>query len=216
MAPIAAKPGRSLAMRSQHIGRLPTHRWTALIGATMGVMTLWLTGVAWGEKAGKETTLALSSLKPKCALRIEGGVDFGRTWLDCGFGRYFVAHPSNLAGHVTITTPAQALELVRLFSAPERRHIFTDIEDVEVTPAKEDGWYELQEEQFRQHGVPASVVEVQGEQGSTRSFRIKRTVFWTATKSLYELTQVVTPDGFVQVTDRRLLDSDPRRLGMSY
>jgi hypothetical protein len=59
----------SRAMRSDDIGRLRTHRWSALFAATMGVMTLWLTGVAWGEKTGKEATLALSSLEPKCGLR---------------------------------------------------------------------------------------------------------------------------------------------------
>jgi hypothetical protein len=191
------------------------HRVCALSVAIAAVTSASLSTNALGS-AEKHLGLVVSSLEPQCTLSLEGGVDFGRVWLTCRGQRYYIAHPSNLAGHVRIVTPAQAMELVRLFSAAERVHVFTDIEDVEVTPAKEDGWLELQEDKFRQCCVPAQVVEVPAAPGGVRSFRVKRTVFWTATEHLYELTQVVTIDGFVIASDRRLLVIDPRQLGMSY
>jgi len=156
----------------------------------------------------------LTSLKPKCHLEVEGDLDSGRVWLDCKCDRTLVADRSSLARHVEVKTASQALELVRLFSGAEREHLFTEFGEVEVEPASQGGWFQLEEKKFKRCCVAAQVVEVTGQE--VRSFRVKRTLFVAITKSLYEVTEVVTEDGLVVVTERRLLTEDPRSLGMTF
>jgi hypothetical protein len=60
----------------------------------------------------------VSFLMPGCRLETTEGADWHRVFVNCGNGPHLLSEPSSLMWHVRIRTPEQALELVRLFTAP--------------------------------------------------------------------------------------------------
>jgi len=90
--------------------------------------------------AGTDEAYHLSSLLPGCSL--------GKRWvglfqvkpeamfLTCDGVSTLVTDPNNFAGHVHITTPAQALEYVRFFSNPDTYQLFDLNGMVELVPGK--------------------------------------------------------------------------------
>src|SRR5262245_28778580 len=83
--------------------------------------------------------LRLTSLLSPCFLQTRW-IDIvppGETvMLTCGEAEFLVLSPSNLFGHVAINTPSNALEFVRLFTAPDSYQYFDLGGMVELVPGK--------------------------------------------------------------------------------
>lgn len=175
--------------------------------------------------ATEHDDLFLSSVKPNCHLEKSW---FGivqvlpeAVWLECSGVRFLVTAPNNLVSHVTIHTPAQALEYVRFFTSSNSYRYFDLGGMVELFPGKvtdESDFNIVESNTFYKHFKEATVQEIPPENTSKQSkhgkyFRISRVVVCLDQK-IYTVEEFVTETGFYNISSRKIVLEDASELGI--
>jgi len=175
------------------------------LAATVFLGVLWLSGLASAE------TLKLSSLKPGCRLELEQDENVAHplVWLTCPTGRFHILGRPNLEKQVSIRTPSQAMELVRLFSTADTWYLSSLDEMVEVTPGDtgEHCAFQVPRTEFLRCCVPATAVH-----SANGTFLVRRTVVMRDYKA-YAISQDVDADGTVRLHELTPLSIQGRALG---
>jgi len=109
---------------------------------------------------------------------------------------------SSLRGHVRIRSRAQALELVRLFTAPETRYLFEDSAFLELTRAagEEQSVGELDRKTWDSLALRDPVVR-----DAERGFSVERFVVDEEGTTVYRVVEVVGRDGAYRVQTRAVV-----------
>jgi hypothetical protein len=182
------------------------------------VATVFLTVVLLGADRGFGE-VQLGPLKPGCRIEVRptgGGTAVSTgAWLLCGEDSWglLLAHPLNLVGRVEITTGAQALEYIRLFTSSRWHGLFPALKIIEVMPAESDGIYTIEAAKFRKHCREAVVAELPAADGK-KAFQVTRTAVSLDDINLYEVIETVSETGYYELVTKRLVFKDATKLGM--
>jgi len=156
--------------------------------------------------APMESGPKLSSLAKGCTLKETVGPDWRRLWVDCGCGAFRVTEPESLALHVNIGTPEQALEFLRLFTAPAACDLVPEPAWVEIEASERDGWFALSRDRFARLCEPPNALGPSDIPGDLRqAFRVRRCVVSPRDGALYAAEDFVTSGGLVTEGERKLL-----------
>lgn len=155
----------------------------------------------------------VSFLLPGCRLETTAGADWHRLWLNCGKGPHLLSEPSSLTWHVRIRTPEQALELVRLFTAPPRAcQMIPGPRLVEVGASDRDRWLAIDQTTYDRVCPKVSAREV--DSVTTKRFVVNRCVLGEDDGNLYSVEERVRENGETEIVTKTLVMSNLRsRIG---
>jgi len=155
----------------------------------------------------------VSFLLPGCRLEVTAGADWHRLWLNCGTGPHLLSEPSSLTWHVRIRTPEQALELVRLFTAPPRAcQMIPGPRLVEVSTSDRDRWLALDQATYDRVCPKVPAREVNSV--TTKRFAVTRCLLGEDDGNLYSVEERVRENGETDTVNKTLLMSNLRpRIG---
>jgi hypothetical protein len=196
--------------------------------AIVAAITLSLTTslAAAQQELGGDRVKQLSSLERSCSVaeRWIGAIPNHRTglWLTCGQVDFLVTAPLNFANHVRITSPEQALEFVRFFSAQDISENIDLGGLMELLPGvPEDGMNRVDPAVFRARLAEATVKVCPASKSqensplSGKQFEVRRFVGYP-NGDVFEIHEMVTEHGFYEITWRRKLKVKASDLGVHY
>jgi hypothetical protein len=159
----------------------------------------------------------LESLRSGCRLeQPKKGNPDRLLWLSCANCRFILLGRTSLQGQVKIRTPEQALEFVRLFTTASTWYLGRLERMVEVTQgAKADPpSFVVPQAQFAKCCVATTVREAEESSPQYRWFVVQRTIVEEGSYNVYAITEIVGEDGRITTTERKLLGSGGRQLGV--
>jgi hypothetical protein len=162
-------------------------------------------------------TISLSSLRAGCAIETRWFGLWPRlpegAMLRCGTSEFLLLSPSNLLGHVSISSPEAALEFVRLFTSPDTYRLFELGGMVELVPGevREDSGFNVVDPKiFAKRLKAATIRQIKS---NPAEFEVKRTVVLLDQK-VYETTEVVTEQGLYTLLSKRKLIDNAQKIGV--
>jgi hypothetical protein len=181
---------------------------------------LFIVTVLLAQNSAETPVPPLEALTGNCTIAVQSlgqFVPIGRTeglWLACGGQRFRLAHPDNLLGHVKITSAAQALEFVRLFSAKPTVSLVHTGGCVEITNRPGDRlFYGLAPAIFAKH-FKSPTAEAQASKRAGNSSFVTTRVVVCPDQSVYELTEGVYEDGMYFQMSKKLVLRRARAVGI--
>jgi hypothetical protein len=134
-------------------------------------------------------------------------------WLTCNGVRIAIVHPDNLLGKVDIRTTAQALEVLRLFTAIPTVSLVHMGGCVEVTEDGDDRvFYKVSGRTFERLLFKPSVEDNSSVDKKDMSFSVTRPVVCSDQK-VYRLREQIDGDGLYTLQSKTVVLKNVRKLG---
>jgi hypothetical protein len=155
-------------------------------------------------------------LAPSCRLSVIADQQVRNVAVDCGCGKFIIIKPDNLAGHVSIKSPADALAYVRFFTSPDSYRYFDVDSSVEVRPVPD----ERSRTSF--NAVPRKLFDAAGLSDATaKEFTYGDVFGYLVTRCvvrhdqrIYLVNEFVRPNGAYRVLSEHVLLNNAADIGI--